>query len=251
METHSYPEFFARFYDRLYDRLRKGIDHAFFLDRIRGAKGPVLEAGTGTGRLFLPALRQGADMYGFDISESMLNRLRSKLEPADHYRISVQNIVDFQYKTGFDLIIAPFRVFQHLLEVSEQITALNNVYAHLNPGGIFIFDAFVPDLNILQEGLHDVVDFDGEYEPGRKLKRMVSSRADLIAQQIHVTFHLEWDEDNRVNKRHWSVPMRFFWRYELEHLLERSAFGTFEILGDYHGNKLSEESREFIVECKK
>ena len=45
--------------------------------------------------------------------------------------------------------------------------------------------------------------------------------------------------------------MRFFFRYELEHLVERSKFECYKILGDYHGNELNQDSKEFVVICQK
>jgi hypothetical protein len=139
----------------------------------------------------------------------------------------------------------------HLLEKEEQLKAINNVYDHLAANGRFIFDTFVPDLNYLLKGFDNYTDFEGEYEKGKKIKRVVSSSPDLINQKIQVNFHLEWDEDDIIKCDDWSVPMRFFFRYELEHLIERSKFKEYKILGDYKGNDLNRESKEFIVVCMK
>lgn len=249
--THIYPAYFARFYDLIYHRLRDGDDHAFFLNKITSTQGKILEAGVGTGRFFMEALKQKADIYGFDLSESMLSILKGKLDPVNQNRISLQNIIDFQYEFQFDLIIAPFRVVMHLIEKDDQLRALNNIYAHLKPGGTFIFDTFVPDLKQLIEGLDNVTDFDGEYAPGCNLKRIVSTNPDLINQIINVSFRLEWEEDGGEKEENWTLPLRFFFRYELEHLIERSSFTEYKILGDYQENDLKKNSREFIAVCRK
>jgi SAM-dependent methyltransferase len=131
------------------------------------------------------------------------------------------------------------------------LRAINNVYRHLNPGGKFIFDTFVPDLKQIIKGLDNHTDFEGEYEPGKKVKRTVSTRPQLIDQVIKVDFKLEWDEGGEMKVKNFSIPLRFFFRYELEHLVERSDFSEYKILGDYQGNELSEKSREFIVICRK
>jgi len=210
-----------------------------------------IEIGIGTGRFFIDALNSGADMTGIDISPAMLDVLKSKLNPEQHQRISLQSIVDFHFDERFDLVIAPFRVMMHLQDIEEQIAALNNVYRHLNPGGTFIFDAFVPNLKQLIEGLDRQVDFDGEYEPGKKLKRIVSTKPDLIRQLINIHFHLEWDEDHQIKTHDWYFPLHFFFHYELKHLVERSDFEQYQILGDYSGSGLNENSKEFIVVCRK
>jgi SAM-dependent methyltransferase len=247
----EYPENFARFYDLIYHQLRDGVDNTFFLNEIRKTQGRILEAGVGTGRLFMQALELGADIYGIDISKSMIRILTGKLKQKDRARISRQNIVDFELPPPFGLILAPFRILMHLIDKSDQIKALNNVYHHLKPGGKFIFDTFVPNLNYLIQGMDNQVDFEGEYKKGRKLKRIVSSRSDLINQLIHVHFQLEWEENDTICKEEWDLALRFFFRFELEHLIERSLFERYKIFGDYEGNELNQDSKEFIVVCFK
>ena len=247
----EYPGYFARFYDLIYHQIRDGVDNEFYLGKIKNTKGKVLEVGTGTGRLLIEALENGADIYGIDISPSMLNFLTAKLAPEDMKRISLQNIVDFRLDTKFDLIIAPFRVFMHLTEKEDQLKALNNVYDHLNNEGQFIFDVFVPALKPLIDGLDNVTDFEGEYEPGNRMKRIVSTNPDLINQIINITFRFEWDEGSSNYSREWKTPMRFFFRFELEHLIERSKFKKYNITGDFKGNELKSDSKEFILTCTK
>ena len=249
--VYEYPPNFARFYDVIYQQLRDSVDHTFFLNEIRQTEGKILEVGVGTGRFFMDALNAGADVYGIDISQYMLDVLKGKLDKDQHHRISHQSITDFSFDIQFDLIIAPFRVFQHLLEKEEQLQALNNVYRYLKPGGKFIFDTFVPNLDMLIEGVDRVTDFEGEYKPGKMLKRIVSTKPDLISQLIHIHFRLEWEEGNTTKHEDWQLPFRFFFRYELEHLVERSEFKDYHILGDYQGNDLNKDSKEFIMVCKK
>ena len=249
--THLYPNNFARFYDTIYHKLRDGVDNEFFLNSIKQVDGRVLEIGVGTGRFFIDALNTKADIYGIDISESMINILRSKLGKDQQFRVSKQNIIDFSFDFQFDLIIAPFRVIMHIIDKADQITALNNVFDHLRTNGRFIFDTFVPDLKQIIDGLDNVTDFEGEYELGKLLRRRVSTKPDLINQLINVEFNLQWEEDNRKMHEKWSLPLRFFFRYELEHLIERSKFNSYDFFGDYAGNELSKDSKEFIIICNK
>jgi SAM-dependent methyltransferase len=246
-----YPETFARFYDLIYHQQRDSVDHDFFLNEIRQTRGKILEVGVGTGRLFTEALKFGADAYGIDISRPMLDVLHTKLDKDQQHRISQQNILDFHFDDQFDLIIAPFRVFMHLLEKDEQLRALNHVFRYLNPGGKFIFDVFIPDLKQLITGIDHHTDFEAEYKPGNKISRTVSTKSDLLNQRIHITFHMEWEENHERKKEDWKFQLRFFFRYELEHLVERSDFSEYRILGNYLGNELDEKSKDFIVLCEK
>ena len=248
---HEYPKNFARFYDTIYHPMRDGVDSDYFRNLIRQTDGKVLEIGVGTGRLFMNAIKDGAYIYGIDISQSMLDVLYRKLDKNQHHRISLQSIVDFSFDFEFDLVIAPFRVIMHLIKKEEQIRALNNVYKHLAAGGMFVFDTFVPDPGILHNGIDKQKDFDDEYKPGKRLRRIVTSMPDLVNQVLNILFRLEWEEDNGLKTEEWKFPLRFFFRYELELIIERSDFDDYTIIGDYRGKDLDKDSKEFIVICKK
>ncbi|MFC2126573.1 class I SAM-dependent methyltransferase, partial [Bacteroidota bacterium] len=183
--AHEYPPSFARFYNLIYSHIRDGVDKDYFLNEIKQTKGKVLEIGVGTGRFFIDALNSGADVYGCDISQAMIDKVMDKLEGDQQKRISKQNIINFHYDTQFDLIIAPFRVIMHLLDKDDHLKALNNVYDHLKTNGKFIFDTFVPDLKQLLEGVDNHTDFEGEYQPGRKIKRTVTTKPEIINQIIN------------------------------------------------------------------
>ena len=249
--TTIYPDFVARFYDTIYSNLRSGVDSAFYLKKIKEAKGPVLEIGVGTGRLFIPALQNGADIYGVDISPSMIEILKAKLDKKYRRRIFVQNAVDLNLKKKFSLVIAPFRVFSHIIEIKDQQRALNKIHAHLKVKGTFIFDVFVPKLKMLVEGISNAIDFDGEYEPGKKLKRMVSMKTDLVRQISDITMKFIWEENGREKSEEWNFSFRYFFRFELEHLISRSKLKLVKILGDFKENELNAQSQEFIVICER
>ena len=246
-----YPDFFARFYDLIYSKILTGQDSVYYLRKVSEAKGPVLEVGTGTGRFFIKALQSGADIYGIDISPSMIDILKSRIPNEGCSRVSIQNIVDFTFDIKFALIIAPFRVFMHLNSVPEQISTLDHVYEQLEPGGKFIFDLFVPNAKILAEGLDEIIDFEGEYAPGEKIKRIVSAHYDLVNQINHLMMRFEWSENGKLQSGTWNTTMRLFFRYELEHILSRSKFKQTTIFGDFNETPLTAESKEFVIVCSK
>ena len=246
-----YPSCFARFYDFIYAKIRSEVDHEYFLKKIKESRGKILEAGVGTGRLFLDGLKAGADIYGIDISPAMLEVLKTKASRKEHYRLSQQDIRDFETGFRFNLIIAPFRVFMHLIETSDQITALDHVCDQLEQGGSFIFDLYIPAPGLLASGMNEQLDFQGEFEPGNTIRRYVTSHSNLISQINHLRMRFEWNEGDQVYSEIWDSKMRFFFRYELEYLLEKSKFRSFSIFGDYQENPLSSDSKEFVVVCSK
>ena len=247
----NYPYFFAKFYDLIYDKIRTETDMEYYLRKIAETDGPILEIGVGTGRFFSEAIKTGADIYGIDMSESMLDVLRKKIDKSDHHRVSQQNGIDFKLDQQFELILAPFRVFSHLLTTEEQLMTLNNIGHHLTDNGKLIFDLYVPNPEMLVSGMDNVIDFEGEYKPGLKLIRKTSMRADLVNQISDVSMKLSWDEPEGSRNEIWDFKFRFFYRYEIEHLIRISDLTLLDFFGDFEENPLGPDSKEFIVICGK
>jgi SAM-dependent methyltransferase len=250
--SEPYPDFVARFYDAVYSRVRDGVDNEYYLEAATAADGPVLEIGVGTGRLFAEALRRGADVHGIDLSPVMIERCRAKLPPSERERVWVEDAVRFRSEPRFALAMAPFRVLSHVGDPDDQIRLLDAVHGALRPGGTFVFDLYVPSLKLLLEGLPETCDFDGEHAPGRRLRRFVSSTAaDLARQTNHVRMSFVWEEEDGEHRGDWEFEMRFFFRFELEHLVARSALDLVAIHGDFGGGALTAGSREYLVVCRR
>ena len=125
-------------------------DITFYRSRVTGNT-RVLELGCGTGRVLVPLAESVIYMHGVDHSPAMLALCRRKLEAAKistrRARVEVADIADFDLTPRmprFDLIIAPFRVMQHL-ETDKQVAALMRcIKRHLNPDGEAILNTFCP-----------------------------------------------------------------------------------------------------------
>jgi len=244
-DKNEYPEFIAKFYDDIYNKIRSETDLKFYLDEISKCKGNILEVGVGTGRIFFDALKSGADIYGIDVSPSMINQLRNKLSDENQNRIFIKDVKEMNLGIQFDLIIAPFRVFQHLLHFDDQIKTLNNIQAHLKPNGLFIFDVFIPDDNIINKGANDT--FEIEIDRGL-LQVNAISVSDKINQISDVTFKFTWDNGKKADE--WNTKIRYYNRYELENLIRLSKLQLENIYGDFSGGELNNDSKDFILICK-
>lgn len=53
-----------------------GGDIEYYLERLKGTEGKVLEAGAGSGRFLIPLLENGYDVEGIDYSPKMLDLCR-------------------------------------------------------------------------------------------------------------------------------------------------------------------------------
>jgi SAM-dependent methyltransferase len=246
----EYPEVFAKFYDVIYDKLRTSVDYDYYLKKILECKGPVLEVGVGTGRIFIDALKKGADIYGIDVSKSMIEVLRSKISEENHNRVFVKDARDFNPGVKFDLIIMPFRTFSHFIDTDDQLKVLNNIHNHLNPDGRLIFDVFNPDPGLLVDGVDNFTDFEGEYEAGKIMKRVVWMDTDFAHQIVNTRFLFEWKEGEKINKSEWDSHLRYFFRYELENLVRLSNLRLIDIYGDFKEGRIVNNSKDFLVVCR-
>ena len=147
----AHPEL-AELYDSIpmYNSRR---DIGFYVDLCRQA-GEALELGCGTGRILIRAAQAGCVVTGLDHSQNMLARCRAKADalPSDtRGRITLVegDITGFHLSRTFKLAIAPFRPVQHLVTVDEQLSFLQCVREHLDPGGRLVFDVFNPSLAAL------------------------------------------------------------------------------------------------------
>jgi SAM-dependent methyltransferase len=231
----EYDASIVKNYDAEYAVIRDPSgDRAFYASQARASGGPVLELGCGTGRVLLPIAAQGIPCVGLDQSKNMLDALRAKGPPANLSLVQA-SMTDFDLGGArFPLIFSAFRAFQHLCAVEDQLATLACVRRHLAPGGTFAFDVFAPRLErtaIEEEPeAEDLRAQDGEVE----IRRFALVRRDLATQVLTVRFrHERWEGGAKVSEGTSLIRLRWFFRYEIEHLLARAGFDQVEIFGDF------------------
>ena len=107
---------------------------------------PALELGVGTGRVAIPLAEWGTEVYGIDTSEPMLEILRSKAGGA-LVHTSVGDMADFDLGRTFPVIYAVWNTFFSLLTPEAMASSFASVARNLEPGGVFVMQCFVPDLD--------------------------------------------------------------------------------------------------------
>src|SRR5262245_53123281 len=119
-------------------------DISFYQARLPSTEAVVLELGCGTGRVLVPLAARCRAIQGIDLSEAMLAHCHQKLQaagiPPSKAQVAHGDITHFALGCTFDLIIAPYRVFQ-LLETDAQVDGLFRcVRDHLAPGATCILN---------------------------------------------------------------------------------------------------------------
>lgn len=234
--------FIAELYDQVIP-YRERTDVAFYVDTAKQHGGPVLEVGCGTGRVLIPTARAGIEIVGVDLSSSMLDVCRQRLadEPADvqvRARVVEADMRDFSLGETFALATIPFRPFQHLISVGEQLACLASIRRHLEPGGRLVLDVFNPMLESLtRDNLGEEMGEEPVFTTpdGRQVTRWYRTLArDFHQQVIHVELiYYVSHPDGRQERLVHAFPMRYFFRYEMEHLLARCGFEVLEVLADF------------------
>jgi SAM-dependent methyltransferase len=106
--------------------------------------GPVLELGIGTGRVALPLARRGIPVHGIDASPAMIERLRAK-PGGKSIPVTIGDFSEVEAGGEFSLIYAATGTFFELQTQQAQLRCFANVARQLRPGGVFVFDALLPD----------------------------------------------------------------------------------------------------------
>ncbi len=231
-------------------------DVRYYVDACRNSSGEVLELGCGTGRILIPAAEAGSVITGLDQSIHMLERCRGKLamlpgETQKRVTLVHADMTHFQLHRRFALAIVPFRPLQHLITVAEQLSFLGCVRQHLEPEGKIILDVFNPDLNRLTSPPHaEEIEDTPEIEltGGRRFQRMFRILGVNLAEQVtdvELIYYIR-NPGGETQRMVQSFPMRYFFRFELEHLLARSGFQVTGIHGDLDGGLFTSTSREMI-----
>ena len=113
--------------------------------------GSALELGIGTGRIALPLSQRGIRVRGIDLSDAMVARLRAK-PGADEIGVSIGDFATTTVYGRFSVAYLVFNTIMNLTTQDEQISCFQNVAAHLQPGGCFVIEVMVPDLQRLPPG---------------------------------------------------------------------------------------------------
>ncbi len=130
----------------IYDKLTYRNDYEMWLGALlpelerHGLKrGRVLDVGCGTGRAFEPMLRRGWEVWGCDLSPTMLAKAREKHGSA--VTLEVADARELPPLGQFDLVWALNDVINYQLGDGDLERALTGMRENLAPDGLVLFDA--------------------------------------------------------------------------------------------------------------
>lgn len=231
------PNFESKWFGYIYDQIMENMSdlvenhYRFYLSNLHNVTGPVLECACGTGLFLLPLLASGHNMFGFDISNSMLAALKTKaLEKSfDDIgdMISVQDLEFFHYNQLFDAIIIPTNSFSMLATQDAQIRALRNVFNHLVPGGKLLLDIRHVGMRSLVEDPEIV---EGKWyvwthpETNLPIRQRINGRYDFNNQLILDHCFIEYEGQTED----FPITGRWIFKDEFQLLLRLGGFSNWE-----------------------
>jgi SAM-dependent methyltransferase len=192
-----------------------------FLAELAGT-GAALELGIGTGRIALPLHRRGIPVHGIELSPAMVAQLRAKPDAAG-IGVTIGDFATTTVDGTFALAYLVRNTITNLTTQDAQVECFRTVAAHLEPGGCFVIEVYVPELR--------------RVPPGETIHPFTVTPTHLgfeeydFAAQTSVCHHY-WVLDGCMET--FSAPFRYVWPAELDlmarlagmTLRERWAAGT-------------------------
>jgi SAM-dependent methyltransferase len=196
--------------------------------------GRALELAIGTGRIAVPLAQRGVPVHGIELSEAMARRLRDK-PGAEQIGVTIGDFTTTKVDGTFAVAYLVFNTIMNVTTQAEQVATFRNVAAHLEPGGCFVVEVGIPDLQRLPPG-----------ETSRPF--------DLSADHVGLD---EYDVAVQgLRSHHFSLvdgswqylvmPFRYVWPSELDLMAELAGMALRDRWSDWNREPFTSESRKHV-----
>ncbi|CAN5123466.1 class I SAM-dependent methyltransferase [soil metagenome] len=206
-----------------------------FLVELAG-DGRALELGIGTGRIALPLAERGVPVHGIDLSEAMVARLRAK-PGSDRIGVTIGDFAMTKVDGTFRLAYLVYNTIQNLTTQDEQVACFQNVAAHLEPGGYFVIEVGLPDLQRLP--------FGETIHPFHVSETHLGFDEYDVANQGLVSHHYTRVADGTFKKS--SGPFRYVWPSELDLMARIAGMRLRERWSGWKGEPFTSESTKLVA----
>ena len=196
--------------------------------------GNALEFGIGTGRIALPLSRRGVAVHGVDLSGAMIERLKAK-QNGENIGVTLGDFSMTRVDGSFSLVYLVFNTIMNLTTQSAQVACFRNAAAHLKPGGHFVVEVMVPqiqrlskDETLLAYELSDTHWGVDEYDV--LLQGLISHHANIVDGNIELH----------------SIPFRYVWPAELDLMAQLAGLTLVERRTSWDQEQFTAASRSHV-----
>jgi len=202
--------------------------------------GAALELGIGTGRIALPLAERGVPVRGIDLSEAMVARLRAK-PGGDAIPVTIGDFATTRLDDRFTVVYLVYNTIMNLRSQDAQVACFENAAAHLEPGGCFVVEVGVPQLQRLPPG-----------ETAQPFTvtptRLGFDEYDVVHQGL-VSHHYWLAGDGRFESL--SMPFRYVWPAELDLMARLAGMDLTERWAGWSEEPFTSESRSHVSVWRK
>ena len=196
--------------------------------------GRALELGIGTGRIALPLAQRGVPVHGIELSKAMVARLRAKPGGED-IDVTIGDFATATVDGTFSVAYLVFNTISNLTTQAAQVACFRNVAAHLEPGGCFVIEVGIPELQRLPPG-ETIRAFHVSED------RWGIDEFDVARQGL--TSHHFWIVDGRAERV--SMPFRYTWPSELDLMAQLAGMTLRERWSGWKREPFTSDSRKHV-----
>jgi len=225
-------DWFAGDVARRYDA-GAGVAPVDFLAALAG-DGGALELAIGTGRVALPLAERGVRVAGIELSPDMLAQLRAK-PGADAIEVALGDMTTTRVDRSFRLVYLVFNTINNVTTQDAQVACFANAAAHLEPGGCFVIEVGVPDLQRLPPG-QTAVPFTVRDD------RLGFDTYDVVTQEMWSHHH--WRDGDAWQAL--AMPFRYVWPSELDLMARLAGMRLRERWAGWRREPFAADSRSHV-----
>ena len=210
--------------------------------------GPVLELGSGTGRLAEVIINLGLDYEGIDINEKLTSVAMKRFGEKANFHIG--DMQNFNLKKEFKFIFVGFNSFLHNLTDQSAIKCLKCISRHLSKNGVFLLSIFIPNPSFLvrkKDTLYPATNY--FMYRGSKCRIIEKNLFNYETEINKLWWYLEIE--GVLQKKAYCFQQKMYYPHKMDLLFAESGFKIKKKLGDYDGSPMDNQSEMQIYICKK
>jgi SAM-dependent methyltransferase len=204
----------------------------FLAGHARG--GAALEFALGTGRIALPLAALGVAVEGIEFSPAMVGQFRRK-PGSESIPVTIGDMSTTRLGRTFSLVYLVWNTISNLTTQDAQVACFQNASDHLQPGGRFVIELWIPELRRLMPGER------------RVLCEVTDDHVGIdeidTATQTGTSHH--WFTVDGVT-RHEAVPWRYAWPAELDLMARLAGLTLVERWTDWEHTPFTSDSTSHV-----
>lgn len=201
--------------------------------------GRALEFAVGTGRVAIPLSARGIEVCGIELSQPMVDQMVAK-PGAERVPITIGDMATTRVAGSFSLVYLVYNTITNLLTQDEQVECFRNAAAHLEVGGHFVVEVFVPELRRLPAG-ETIAAFDVTSS------HLGFDEYDVVNQRL--ISHHYWITGGRVET--FDSHHRYAWPAEYDLMARLAGVSLHERWSDWHRQPFTSSSTSHVSVWKK